>query len=70
MRRGSRPARSAELIATRTPALLRFHTPINHTASTPAGVTWSHSESGTPASVVGRPARALTSWSQAAVLIS
>ena len=56
--------------ASRTPAGLRCHTPMSQTASTPVGVTASHSETGTSASVVAAPRRALTSWSQAAVLIS
>ena len=46
---------SADSSASCTPAGLRSHTPISHTASTPGGVTWSHSAAGTLASVVATP---------------
>ena len=66
-----RHAGSAMSSASRTPAGLRSHTPISHTASTPGGVTESHSPAGHvgQASPAARPARP-TSWSQAAVLSS
>ena len=53
-----------------TPAGLRCHTPISQTASTPGGVTSSHSAAGTSPSVATPPARRPTSCNHAAVLSS
>ena len=57
-------------MASARPAGLRSHTPISQTASTPAGVTSSHSASGTPDRVIRRPAARDSASSHTAVLIS
>lgn len=64
-------ARSAAFAFARArPAGFRSHTPISHTASTPAGVTSSHAESGTSASVTRQPVARDSPASHAAVLTS
>ena len=61
---------SSFALATASPAGLRSHTPISHTASTPSGVTESQSAPPTSANVRRRPAPRDSSSSQTAVLIS